>query len=182
MHDIEPYYNWRHLYTAEEDEHSPYFGTIHSEIEFSNTVYNYFIHPQWDEFGSKNLYLKIIFIDYEEHVAIIEFIGEWNDVIENDIMQLKRTIIDVLLAKKISKYILIVENVYSFFLDTNDYYQEWHEEINEQGGWIYFLNILPTYLHEFKMAKITPFVLFETIENWRTLTPDLLFQKCDTPV
>jgi hypothetical protein len=41
MHEIEPYFNWRHLYTAEEDENSPFFGREYSEFEYSNTVYNY---------------------------------------------------------------------------------------------------------------------------------------------
>ena len=55
MQDIEPYYNWRHLYTAEEDPQSPFYGRIYSEFEFTHTVYNYYIHPQWDEFGSRTL-------------------------------------------------------------------------------------------------------------------------------
>ena len=82
MHDIEPYYHWRHLYTAEADPRSIFFGRTYSEFEFSQTVYNYYIHPQWDEFGSKTLYLKILYADYDSKFAIIELIGEWNDAIE----------------------------------------------------------------------------------------------------
>jgi hypothetical protein len=37
MHDIEPYYNWRYLYTAETDERSPFYGREYSEFEFSKT-------------------------------------------------------------------------------------------------------------------------------------------------
>ena len=92
MHDIEPFYNWRHIYVAEEDSLSPFFGRTYSEFEFSQTVYNYYIHPQWDDFGSKTLYLKILFVEHEQHFAIIELLGEWNDAIENDIMELKREI------------------------------------------------------------------------------------------
>ncbi len=44
MHDIEPYYNWRHIYVSEEDEKSPFFQREYSEFEFSSTVYNYYIH------------------------------------------------------------------------------------------------------------------------------------------
>ena len=65
MHEIEPYFNWRHLYTAEEDPQSPFYKRTYSEFEFSQTVYNYYIHPQWDDFGSRTLYLKILFTDYE---------------------------------------------------------------------------------------------------------------------
>ena len=38
--------------------------------------------------------LKVIYADYELGYAIIEMIGEWNDAIENDIMTLKRDVID----------------------------------------------------------------------------------------
>jgi len=74
------------MYTAEEDEKSPFFGRTYSEFEYSQSVYNYYIHPQWDEFGSKTLYLKVLYADYAENFAIIELIGEWNDAVENDIM------------------------------------------------------------------------------------------------
>ena len=98
MQDIEPYYSWRHMYISSEDELSPFYGREYSEFEYSNTVYNYYIHPQWDDFGSTTLYMKVIFADYEQQYAIIEFIGEWNDAINNDIMMLKRDIIDEMIA------------------------------------------------------------------------------------
>ena len=101
MHTIEPYYNWQYLYNSETDELSPYYGEEHSLFEFSNTVYNFYVHPQWDAFGSENLYLKILFVDYEDGYCIIEMIGEWNDAIINDSMTLKRNIIDVMIKQKI---------------------------------------------------------------------------------
>lgn len=66
MHDIEPHYHWQHLYQAENDPRSPFYGRSYSEIYFSNAVYNYLIHPQWDEFGSLTLYAKIIYCDYNK--------------------------------------------------------------------------------------------------------------------
>ena len=101
MHEIEPYYNWRHLYIADEDEKSPFFGRTYSEFEFTQTVYNYYIHPQWDDFGSQTLYLKILFADYDLGFCIIEFIGEWNDAIENDIDDSYLDIIDVDMGVKL---------------------------------------------------------------------------------
>ena len=89
MHDIEPHYQWLHLYNSVEDEQSPFFEQEHSEFEFTQTIYNYLIHPQWDGFGSPTLYLKVLFIDYEAGVGIIELIGEWNDLIHNDVMVMK---------------------------------------------------------------------------------------------
>ena len=179
MHDIEPYYNWRHLYTAEEDEKSPFFQRVYSEFEFSNTVYNYYIHPQWDEIGSRTLYIKILLIDYEVNYAIIELIGEWNDAIENDIQTLKRNIIDLLIAKRIYKYILIGENVLNFHSDGDDYYEEWVEDIKDYGGWIVALNIPEQTQYDFKKARITNYVTFMDEENWRIYKPEFLFQKID---
>ena len=63
MHTLEPYYNWRHRYTAEEDERSPFFGREHSEFEFTHAVYDHALHPQWDDFGSETLYMKVLFAD-----------------------------------------------------------------------------------------------------------------------
>ena len=132
MHDIEPYYHWRHLYTAEADPRSIFYGRTYSEFEFSQTVYNYYIHPQWDEFGSKTLYLKILYTDYDAKFAIIELIGEWNDTIENDIMELKREVLDKLMAEGIIKFILIAESVFNFHSGDKDYYEELYEELSDE--------------------------------------------------
>ena len=83
MHFIEPYFRWRGEYIASEDARSPFYGRVYSEFEFQHRVYNYLIHPQWDDFGSTTLYMKILYVDYEAGTCVIEFIGEWNDAIEN---------------------------------------------------------------------------------------------------
>ena len=93
MHSIEPFYNWRGFYIASEDLQSPFYEREYSEFEFTDSIYNYLIHPQWDSIESQALFIKILFVDYDEGVAIIELFGEWNDVIENDIMLFKRNII-----------------------------------------------------------------------------------------
>src|SRR5678815_1296641 len=139
MHEIEPYYNWRHLYISEEDERSPFFCFLHSEFEYSQTIYNYYIHPQWDDFGSRTLYLKVIYADYDLDFAIIELIGEWNDAIENDVMTLKRDVIDKFEEEGITKFILIAENVLNFHSGDRDYYEEWYEETSDEHGWIVVL-------------------------------------------
>ncbi|HTM65839.1 MAG TPA: hypothetical protein VL093_05950 [Flavipsychrobacter sp.] len=179
MHDIEPYYNWRHLYTAEEDENSPYFGNEHSEFEFSNTVYNYYIHPQWDEFGSRTLYLKVLFADYEYNFAIIEMIGEWNDAIENDIMQLKRSIVDQMIAKGIYKFILITENVLNFHSSDSEYYEEWYDDVKDEGGWIVSLNMPEQTQYDFQRSHIDRYVYLLESEGWRTFQPMHLFHLID---
>ena len=90
MHTLEPYYNWRGLYCAEEDELSPFYNQEYSEFEFSNKIYDFYIHPQWDNIGSQTLFVKLLFAHYGEGYAIVELIGEWNDLLYNDIMFLKR--------------------------------------------------------------------------------------------
>jgi hypothetical protein len=179
MHEIEPFYNWRHLYVAEEDENSPFYGIEHSEFEFSNTVYNYYIHPQWDEFGSRTLYMKVLFADYELEYAIIELIGEWNDAVENDIMQLKRTVVDLLTAKNISKFILITENVLNFHSSDRDYYEEWYEDISDRGGWIVAINMPEQTQYDFLRSKIDRYIRLIDSPNWRTFQPGHFFQAID---
>lgn len=178
MQDLEPFYAWRHMYISAEDELSPFYGREYSEFEYSNTIYNYYIHPQWDDFGSNTLYMKILFADYDEKFAIIELIGEWNDAINNDIMLLKRDIIDLLINSGINKYIIIGENVLNFHASDDCYYQEWQEDIDE--GWIAALNFREHVLVEFNKYNIDYYLVFggELDDlRWRSYTPQQLYEK-----
>lgn len=180
MHEIEPFYNWRHIYVSEEDEKSPFFGRTYSEFEYTQTVYNYYIHPQWDEFGSKTLYLKIIDADYKKKFVIIEMIGEWNDAIENDIMILKRDVIDELMYAGINKFILITENVLNFHSGDSDYYEEWFDDVSDTGGWIVNLNMSDAAQYDFRKKKINYYVELLDVPEWRTYNPDHLYKKIDS--
>lgn len=179
MHDIEPFYNWRHLYMAEEDERSPFYGREHSEFEFTQTVYNYYIHPQWDDFGSKTLYMKLLYTDYDLEFAVIELIGEWNDAIENDIMTLKREIIDKLIEEGIQKFILIAENVLNFHSSDNCYYEEWQEDVSEKGGWVAMIDLPPSSQYDFCNAHIDRYIELINYSGWRTTQPLHLFTAID---
>lgn len=179
MHEIEPFYNWRHIYISEEDPRSPFFGRKYSEFEYSQTVYNYYIHPQWDDFGSRTLYMKIIYVDYELNFAIIELLGEWNDAIENDIMELKREVFDILYYQGIYKYILIAENVLNFHSSDKEYYQEWYEEVTEQNGWIVAVNMPEATQQDFKKKKLNYYIELMVLDEWRVYKPYHLFRKID---
>lgn len=179
MQDIEPYYNWRHLYTAEEDKLSPFYRRKYSEFEFSNTIYNFYIHPQWDDFGSRTLYMKVLFADYEMNYVIIELLGEWNDAIENDIMTLRRNITDIMLAQGISKFILIAENVLNFHSSDDSYYEDWYEEVEEKGGWIVIIDLPAQSQYDFRQARLTNYVNLLDFPQWRTLKPEMVFQQMD---
>jgi hypothetical protein len=107
MHDLEPYYNWRNLYVASEDKRSPFYDREYSEFTYTDAIYDHYIHPQWDNIGSPTLFIKILFVDYDDGFAIIEVIGEWNDLLHNDIMTLKRDIEEDLMHEGVTKFNLI---------------------------------------------------------------------------
>jgi hypothetical protein len=177
MHDIEPHYNWRSLYTAEEDEHSPFYGKEYDEFEFTNSIYGYCIHPQWDDIGTPTLFVKIIFADYDEGFAIIEMLGEWNDCINNDIMFLKRDVMDKLTINGINKFILVGENVLNFHYSDESYYEELQEDI--QGGWTALLGFRQHVLKELERCDLLKYFLFDEELNginWRTYNPVQLFK------
>lgn len=178
MQDLEPYYNWRNFYIASEDELSPFFEREYSEFEYTNHIYDFAIHPQWDDIGSETLFIKILYSDYDEGFTIIELIGEWNDCITNDIMLLKRDIIDVQLQHGINKFILIGENVLNFHADNDSYYEEWFEDVED--GWICFLNFREHVIKEFENYNLDYYVVLGGKLNnmkWRTLTPHQLFES-----
>lgn len=179
MQDIEPFYNWRHLYTAEEDRLSPFFGRVYSEFEYSATLYNFYIHPQWDDFGSRTLYMKILFTDYEQQYAIIELLGEWNDAIENDIMTIRREITDNLYARGITKFIIIAENVLNFHSSDDSYYEEWREQLQDDNGWVVIVDMPEQSKYDFKRARLTNYIEFIELPQWRTLKPEFVFQLID---
>jgi len=184
MHDIEPHYKWRHHYISSEDRLSPFYGRTYNEFQFTKKIYNYFIHPQWDEFGSATLYSKIIFADYKEGYAIIELMGEWNDCIQNDIMFLKR-LADKLIHHKINKFILICENVLNFHGSDEDYYEEWYQDVREEDGWIAILNTLDHVRIEMEENNLHHYVNFGTEFNhinWRPQKPSVFFQAIDSMV
>ncbi len=180
MHTIEPYYNWRHLYITSEDERSPLYGKQNSEVYFTDAIYDHLIHPQWDYVGCDTLFLKIIYTDYDQQYTIIEFIGEWNDALHNDIMFLKRNIFEHMMSEGIDKFILIGENILNFHGGDDSYYEEWFDDVEE--GWIAALNFRDHVLEEIKETNIDNYLLvggnLEDI-SWRTLLPDQLFTKID---
>ena len=177
MHTIEPYYNWRHLYIASEDVRSPFYGNTYSEFEFSYAVYNYLIHPQWDCFGSATLYIKLLFSDYRKKFAILEFIGEWNDCLYNDIKFLKENVIDILTGNGINKFILIGENILNFHYSDDSYYQEWFDDIED--GWIACVNFREHVVKEFEHGHIDYYLAFAEKLNqmlWRRSDPQQFFE------
>jgi hypothetical protein len=177
VHEIEPYYNWHKYYDSSEDERSPFYGKVYNHDVYSETIYGYYIDPGWDNFGSETLYLKILYADYDIGYAIIEFIGEWNDTLNNDIMTLKRNVLELMMNEGINKFILIGENILNFHGSDDSYYEEWYEEVED--GWIAAVNFPEFVQRELQRYRLDQYINMGgtlQVDNWRTLKPSMLYE------
>jgi hypothetical protein len=183
MHDIEPWWGWRDEYTAEKDQKSPFYKRMYDEFMFTNKVYNYYIHPQWDYFGSETLYGKILYTDYYKKYSLLELIGEWNDCIGNDVMFLKRDVIDILIKNGIRKFILFCDNVLNFHGDDDSYYEEWYDDIKDDDGWICIVNGFEHVIKEMDKYRLYNYINYGPPYNelnWRTQKPTFVVQGIET--
>lgn len=174
MHQIEPFANWHKYYDSSQDENSPFQGKEYNYELYSETIYGYYIDPAWDNFGSETLYLKILYADYERGYAVLEFIGEWNDTLNNDIMTLKRDVLELLMYKGINKFILIGENIFNFHGSDDLYYEEWFDEVEDAGGWIAsvcFPDFIQQEMMRYKLDRYINMGGTLQVDNWRTLHP-----------
>jgi hypothetical protein len=183
MHEIEPFYNWLKYYDPAKDKQSPFYGKKYNFDQYSETIYGYYIDPAWDFMGSETLYIKILFTDYERGFMVIEFLGEWNDAINNDIMHLKRNVIDLMVGEGVNKFILIGENILNFHGSDDSYYEEWFEDVEDARlsngqGWIAAVSFPDFVQSEFQKYKIDQYVNMGgtlQIGQWRTLQPTIFF-------
>lgn len=178
MQEIEPYYNWEKHYIASEDERSPFYGRTYNLEYYENAIYGYYIHPLWDHIGSETLYVKILFADYKKRFTIIEMFGEWNDALHNDIMFLKRQVIDPLVNEGINQFILLGENVLDFHGgNEDDYYSEWFDDVED--GWIVAINFREHVEEQWKKYRLDYYINFGGtlhLNNWRTLQPEPFYE------
>ncbi len=180
MHTIEPFAGWLPYYDSSSDENSPFHEKEYNYDVYSDTIYGYYIDPAWDFFGSETLYLKILYADYEQGYIILELIGEWNDTINNDIMTMKRDIIEPLQLHGINKFILLAGHVFNFHGSDDAYYEEWFDEVEE--GWIALVNAADHVQEEMKKYRIDHYINMGgtlTIDHWRTVKPHRFFEAVD---
>ncbi|WP_421763001.1 hypothetical protein [Ekhidna sp.] len=180
MHTITPYERWNQYYNSSHDEKSPFSGKEYNYDLYSENIYGYYIDPAWDFFGSETLYIKILFADYELGFAVIEMIGEWNDAINNDIMQFKRNILEHMMDFGINKFALVGENIMNFHGSDDCYYEEWFEEVED--GWIAGINFGEFIIDEMKNYNIDNYINMSgslQIEKWRTVPPLRFYQLVD---
>ncbi|HLA51720.1 MAG TPA: hypothetical protein VK618_00360, partial [Flavitalea sp.] len=124
----------------------------------------------------------VLIADYDERYVIMELIGEWNDAIENDIMNLKREVVDKLMGEGIFKFILIGENVLNFHSSDKEYYSEWFDDVTDENGWIVCLNMPEQTQYDFRRAKLNRYIELMQIDNWRIYRPFHLFRKIDDEI
>ncbi|MEM8969760.1 MAG: hypothetical protein AAGE93_25300 [Bacteroidota bacterium] len=180
MHNIEPFHRWLSEYDVSSDTRSPFFGKEYNYDLYTNTIYGYYIDPGWDFIGSETLYIKILYADYQRGFVIIEMIGEWNDALHNDIMHLKRNIVDHLQQISIKQFILIGENVMNFHGSDDCYYEEWFEDVED--GWIALVGFRDFVLNEMTEYNIDSYLNYGgnlQIDNWRTMKPQVFHKLVD---
>ncbi|GAB4403656.1 MAG: hypothetical protein OHK0039_03050 [Bacteroidia bacterium] len=178
LRDIEPFYGWLALYSHEQDEQSPFHNVEHNLFYYDRSVNNIPAHPVWDHIGSESLLVKILYANYEEGYAIIELLGEWNDLYDNDFRLLAENCLTYLIDAGIGKFILICENVFHAYLDSDDYYQALQEELDEQEGWICLLRLREPVRAEFVQYGLSPYLYWSPMLDeitWRKLKPFQLF-------
>jgi len=183
MHEIEPFYRWIPYYDPSVDPNSPFEGKEYDYNTYSETIYGYYLAPGWDFMGSETLYMKILYANYQLGYVVFEFIGEWNDAINNDIMHLKRNIVEHFQLYKINKFILIGENVLNFHGSDDCYYEEWFEDVED--GWIAMVGFRDFVLDEMKNYNIDSYVNSGgtlQIDNWRTMKPLAFCQLVESQI
>jgi len=84
-------------------------------------------------------------------------------------MELKREVLEKFMEEGIYKFVLITENVLNFHSDGKDYYEELHEDVTDENGWVVCLN----------MPHLNQFVELMELDNWRIYRPFHLFKKID---
>lgn len=183
FHEIEPFYGWLNLYNHEMDPNSPFHEVEHNMFYYDRSVNQMPAHPLWDTIGSESLLIKILYAQYDEGYAIIELFGEWNDLYENDYKLLAENCLTYLLDCGINRFILICENVFHAYFETDDYYEALQEELEE--GWIALVKPRQNVLEELEAYNLTHYFYQSPLLDdlkWRKLKPFQLFELIESRV
>ncbi|MCB9233679.1 MAG: hypothetical protein H6581_18625 [Bacteroidia bacterium] len=150
---------------------------MHNLFDYDRSIYNYLAHPQWDEINSENLLVKILFADYERQYAVLELLGDWNDLYQNDFKLLAENCLTYLVDEGINQIILIVENVFNTYLGEDDYYEAMQDELGD--GWICLLRPREQMKMEIEQYGIDRYLFWSPALDeirWRKLKPLQLFE------
>jgi len=170
--EVEPFYGWLDYYSAERDQRSPFHGVEPSLFEYNRAIYNMPAHPLWDDIESDGLLVKILFAHYKAGFAIVELMGEWNDLHQNDFKLLCENCLTYLVDNGINRIILIAENVFNVWPGTDDYYEAFNEELED--GWLFLLRPRDHVRAEFQKYRLAPYLYWnDAIDalHWRKTKP-----------
>ena len=177
LHDIEPFYGWLDIYDHAHDPKSPFHEVQHSQFYFDRSINRIPAHPLWDTIGSESLLVKILYANYLEGYAIIELFGEWNDLYDNDFKLLAENCLTYLIDHGVKKFILVCENVFHAYVESDDYYEALQEEIED--GWMCLIKPRANVLEEFQDYGLLPY-FYQSPQldslQWRKFKPHQLYQ------
>ncbi|MBX3101122.1 MAG: hypothetical protein KF690_01280 [Bacteroidetes bacterium] len=171
---LEPFDGWLFIYSHDQDERSPFHEVEHNLFAYDRRIYTFDAHPLWDNIESESLLVKILYAQYDEGYAILELLGEWNDLHENDFRLLWDNCLHPLVTEGIYRFILICENVFNIYPDADDYYQNAQEELAEGEGWLCLLRARPQVLEELEAYGIGQYFFYSPLLEslrWRKLKP-----------
>ena len=98
---------------------------------------------------------------------------------ENDVMTLKREVIDKFIRQGINKFILIGENVLNFHSGDDCYYEEWYDDVVDEGGWVVMIGLPNSSTYDFNRAGLGRYIQLLELPEWRPFSPTNLFMKID---
>lgn len=183
MHDVEPFDGWQLYYDANMDDRSPFRDADHQFHATTRQIYNYVANPLWEPIGSESLLVKILFADYDRGYGIIELIGEWNDLHQNDFKLLVEECLAIMQYEGINKFIFICENVFNIYVNDEDYYEAFTDEL--QDGWVCLLRARDHVKEDFQSYGLDQYLFWSPqIDEimWRKLRPWQLFEAAENVI
>ena len=85
----------------------------------------------------------------------------------------------------IFRFIFIGENLLNFHASDDCYYEEWFDEVEDEDGWIAFVNFREHVMEEFQTESIDSYIVsggeLEDVA-WRTNTPKQFYEHINSYV
>jgi hypothetical protein len=172
--EIRPFGGWLHWYNPSTDSRSP-FEVLEEDERY---IYTFRAHPAWDSIDSESLLLKVLYADYAHGYAVIELLGEWNDLFENDFRLLVQNCLELLEREGITKFVLICENVFQAYFQDTEYYEAFQDVLTDNEGWMFLLRVRNDVLQELNRYELDQYFYWsEELQHiaWRKLHPTKLF-------
>jgi hypothetical protein len=79
--------------------------------------------------------------------------------------------------------VIIGENVLNFHGDDDDYYEEWNENVRDEGGWICLLNFRSHVREEMSRHHLHNYMVYDAPfdgVNWRPYEPEHIVEVIET--